>query len=123
MQRLLQAAILGLACGVATACSAPLKEPNPPSTQASLESVTHWKRVASTTAERMLAGLGQIKEAQGSGYDLGDMGDLGKRPIYIRPVDTGMVFSRAFKDLLTQELLQRGRSGGDQSNGCGGREL
>jgi hypothetical protein len=108
MHRLLQAAILGLACGVATACSAPLKEPNPPSTQSSLESASHWKRVASTTAERMLAGLGQIKEAQGTGYDLGDMGDLGKRPIYIRPVDTGMVFSRAFKDLLTQELLQRG---------------
>ena len=66
--------------------------------------------MADTTAEKVLSGLSQVADMDG-GQIVGDaQANLGSRPIYVRPVDSGTPFARAFTDLLIQKFLERGHT-------------
>jgi hypothetical protein len=87
----IEAIILGISAALLNACASPLAVPKPPSFQ---EKVTHsadWSALAGRTASHFVRSVGLLPSA-----------------VYVAPGPSDMPFASAFRNLLEQELLERG---------------
>jgi hypothetical protein len=94
------------------ACAQPIVTPTGIAFQDKLRTAEQWHQVASTTAERIVQGLRRVPDGSGVGHII-DVGapapTMAARPLYVRPLDGSMPFSRAFHDMLVLQLMVRGQ--------------
>jgi hypothetical protein len=101
---LLAAALLG-------GCTQPLVKQKVVSFQEREDTAADWRQMASNTAAKVLIGLKQVPVHDAAGHVLDGSkpaATLAQRPIYVRPLDSTMPFSDAFRELLIEDLMAGG---------------
>jgi len=83
--------------------------------QGVLSSAGHWQVLALTTADRIVDYLEGVAYSNGASKKDMPSAVVSSKPLYVRPGDPGMIFSRTFHEDLKTVLLDRGWTVTDSS--------
>jgi hypothetical protein len=100
-----------LTAAMLAGCTQPLVKQKVVSFQDKEQTAADWRQMASLTAAKILAGLKQVPDYDPAGHVIDGRkttATLAQRPIYVRPLDSTMPFSDAFRELLIQDLMTGG---------------
>ncbi len=105
--------IAAVACALSISACAdrPFTELSAASSQQKLSSAHHWEVLAERTADQLISGTWVRRGGQAYGHILTTPGKLaGRHRFYVQPLDSGMPFSRVFRELLISKLIEKGET-------------